>query len=1006
MKNSHDERIFELLEGVRLRLLNLLALHFVLGTILAASVTGLWAVLLAHFGVGNPWLKPLVLLPPFLWGSYLFLRYLFYPIREYRRPIRVAGWIEQHKPSFHDRLLSATELALELQDEREKDYSAALARRTVDDLGTELEHVGTKGFAGWRNILKPLAMTALSVAIAATVWLAWPTGWQRAWASLASSSGDSNLLDSMASFLAGDIRLTFTYPAYTNLEPRVLSNSSGTIEAYKGTRVTLAVTSSIDADEALLERENGEAVPLSPKGNRQFEGSFILNEADRYCFVFDGEPDARRQSIKLIADRVPQVAIDFPETELEVRDTDKIDVTFRVEDDFGLTGVQLVYNYDTGKGRKDVQVPVESFKNHRRSYQGSTLWDLAGTVWQPGDQVSYYIEAMDNDSVSGPKRGVSATHYLKIFSIYEHHEKLIARQEEIWESMIDILGDNLEKPADEWVKPTYESLSTFYTETGTEVNRRLVEPLREISVQMTEDPLSTKGVVALLENAAERFDELLKKFRRRLQNLELYKRRMTTFDGEQHMAVYNQKDLVETLETHIIALKDLIDKQRYDALVAETERLSEMREELHRLLKEYAATGDKALEKQLLERIAQMKQKISDLMNQLAQMNKMKPEEFTNMKARQEEQLNDLGQVEDMIRQGNLDDALAELEQMQQKLEEMLSDMQETSDELQEDLFGEQVKELEEFTRQVAQLENKQQEIKGDTDRQEEAYRQKLEQLMQKEYEKLSDDLAKKARASQKLLEDLDVGRFRLLQERKASALNKLDELAQLLENHDFGTSLDSAREAGRRIAELDVFTDPGQPKNAKQEQRAAKVKQASGNVEDIVQKLEEMMPTPEKLMGQKGREAMEQIGGEQQRLSQEAMGTRRSLEELMEKLPMMDPESENQMRQAHQAMHQAGEELKRFQPSPAGGRQQEALHQLGKLKESLQQTMQQMRSGNKPGKGRTHSGRRLSPEKVAIPEGKHTNEDLLEIQKAQGEKAPEQYEGQIRSWYREMMQQ
>ncbi len=1006
MKDSHDERLFDLLESVRLRLLNLLALQFVLGLVAAFCGAGLWAVLLAHVGVPDSWLKLLVFIPLFLFGIFLVFRYLVYPIRAYRRPGRVAGWIEQRRKTFHDRLLSATELAQELRDGHEAGYSASLARHAVDGIGDDLERAGKGGFAGLRDILRPLATSLLTVVVAGALWFAWPGGWQKAWAGLASASSGADLLDSMASFLAGDIELTYTYPSYTGLETRVISNSSGAIEAYKGTRVTVAVTSSTNADEALLERENGEPVPLSPKGSRRFEGSFILHESDRYRFTFDGEPDARKQTIKLVADRVPQVAIDFPETELEVRDTDKVEVVFRAEDDFGLGGVTLVYNYDTGQGRKDVRVPIETFDTERRSHRGSTLWDLAGTVWRPGDQVSYFIEATDNDSVSGPKIGVSVTHYLKIFSIYEHHEKLIARQEEIWETMIDILGDHLENPAEDRVKNTYESISTFYMETGTEVNRRLVEPLRDVAAQMAEDPLSTKGVVTLLNNAAESFDELLREFRRRLQNLEAYKARLSNYNGEMHMTEHHQRQLVETLEKHIIALKDLIDKQRYDALVAETERLSEMREELHRLLKEYAATGDKSLEKELLQRIAQMKSKIAELMQKLAEMNKLKPEEFTNLKARQEQQLNDLGQVEDMIRQGNLDEALAELEQMQTKLEEMLSDMQETSDELQEDLFGEQARELEDFTRQVAQLENKQKELKNDTDRQTEEYRKKLERLMKNEYERLSKELAQKARTARKELDNLDVGEFRLLRERKSNALNKLEELAQLLENRDFGTSLDSAREAERRIAELDVFTDPGHRGTPGEDVRGKKVRKAAGAVEEIVEKLEDMMPTPDKLMGEKGQECMERVGGEQNRLAQEAMGTRRSLEELMQKMPMMDPEAEGQMRQAQQAMRQAGQELNDFKLSPAGGRQQEALHQLGKLKESLQETMKQMRSGQRPGKGRTHSGRRISPEKVAIPEGKQTSEDLLEIQKAQLEKAPKQYEGQIRSWYREMIKE
>ena len=58
--------------------------------------------------------------------------------------------------------------------------------------------------------------------------------------------------------------------------------------------------------------------------------------------------------------------------------------------------------------------------------------------------MTYVVEVWDNDTVSGPKRGVSATHVLRIKSREEEHRRLDEMQQEVAEKFVELLADQLE----------------------------------------------------------------------------------------------------------------------------------------------------------------------------------------------------------------------------------------------------------------------------------------------------------------------------------------------------------------------------------------------------------------------------------------------------------------------------------------------------------------------------------------------------------------------------------
>ena len=184
-------------------------------------------------------------------------------------------------------------------------------------------------------------------------------------------------------FLAGDIRLRYRFPAYTGLEAQEIPASSGDIEAYPGTEVTIEVRAKKGADDAALRFEPGGERPMRKIGEGRFALTFTLDQAGAYRFVFDDEMDARAHPIKLRPDRLPSAFFSSPQSEIEVRENDVVTLRYRLEDDFGLREASLVFEYGAGKERLTKRLPLSRLSAAGKSLSAAYDWDLALTAFTP-----------------------------------------------------------------------------------------------------------------------------------------------------------------------------------------------------------------------------------------------------------------------------------------------------------------------------------------------------------------------------------------------------------------------------------------------------------------------------------------------------------------------------------------------------------------------------------------------------------------------------------------------
>ena len=122
----------------------------------------------------------------------------------------------------------------------------------------------------------------------------------------------------------------------------------------------------------------------------------------------------------------------------------QVKLRFEAEDDFGLSEVALAFKLPGAA--KPGRVLLQRSLDLSRRASGDYSWEMAPLGLMAGDRIAYYVEAVDNDEISGKKTGVSRTQYLKVYSEAEHHRQVLAQIDEQWESLVKLLADRLEGP--------------------------------------------------------------------------------------------------------------------------------------------------------------------------------------------------------------------------------------------------------------------------------------------------------------------------------------------------------------------------------------------------------------------------------------------------------------------------------------------------------------------------------------------------------------------------------
>lgn len=404
-------------------------------------------------------------------------------------------------------------------------------------------------------------------------------------------------------------QLQLSYPAYTQLPTQTLEADTGDIQVLLGTEVAFTGESNKPLTEAHLIFDSGTPVPLTIRDTTHMVGSFIAEQAGTYHIQLldtDGltNPDPPNYTLNVFKDTAPVVEIIEPGKDLVLDNAMRVKLSVEATDDYGIHGVQLVYRIQK-EDVEPVPIPLKRITTGTADSPAplQTLislkytWDVDPIGLFPGEAVSYYVQAVDVDNVSGPNIGKSRTYTLRLPTLDELYEAIAAEQEaeqrgfdEIFDEQADATGivdellDKIRKSKE--LTLTDEKLMQQVVDAQKEIEQKaneLIAEMEQTATEMQKNQLFEPETVQkyqelqeLMEKAlSEEHKEILKKLAEALAQQEL-----TEQENAMTEANFNQEQFLQQLERMKSLYEQLLLQQELEASAKQAKELAEQQKQL------------------------------------------------------------------------------------------------------------------------------------------------------------------------------------------------------------------------------------------------------------------------------------------------------------------------------------------------------------------------------------------------------------------------------------------
>src|SRR5262245_42797105 len=215
------------------------------------------------------------------------------------------------------------------------------------------------------------------------------------------------------------LELEYHFPAYTGLAPQKVEDG-GDIAVLKGTevRVRAVPTMSAPGGQIVLgDKDRSGLTPDTAGGSpAPLLGGFKVDKDGLYHIELDAPSGERltaspQYTIDALDDQPTSVSISKPGRGTTASTIEGVVVEARAQDDFGVKDLALVYSVNGGAEKT---IRLFDGKKRMTEVSGGHTFYLEELEVKPGDFVSYYAKAADNDTEQGPKPSMSDMYFVRI----------------------------------------------------------------------------------------------------------------------------------------------------------------------------------------------------------------------------------------------------------------------------------------------------------------------------------------------------------------------------------------------------------------------------------------------------------------------------------------------------------------------------------------------------------------------------------------------------------------
>jgi hypothetical protein len=220
------------------------------------------------------------------------------------------------------------------------------------------------------------------------------------------------------------LELEYRFPAYTGLQPRKIEDG-GDIAVLRGTEIRVRAVPTMTAAGGAIVVDDTAQVPMAVQSDGALKGTFVADHDGFYRVELAAAGGPRvgaspKYSIDVLADQPPTVSFTKPGRDTSASPIEEVFLEAKADDDYGVKTLDLIYSVNGGAVKT-----VKLFDGATRMTNvsaGHTLY-LEEMGVKPGDSVSYYARAGDNDTVVGSQKALSDLYFIRVRPLAKDFKK-------------------------------------------------------------------------------------------------------------------------------------------------------------------------------------------------------------------------------------------------------------------------------------------------------------------------------------------------------------------------------------------------------------------------------------------------------------------------------------------------------------------------------------------------------------------------------------------------------
>ncbi len=503
-------------------------------------------------------------------------------------------------------------------------------------------------------------------------------------------------------------------PGYSHL-PTTEQKDNGNITALKGSRAEYKIIASKEIKSSKIIFSDSSEVLLKSVNNQASGSLRILSDKNYQIIITDLNDDRNLQpvtyNIKVLEDVYPSIELNFPKTDINLPEDNRVPINLKISDDFGFTKLLLNYRLSSSQYEKPQenfsQLEIQIDKSNKEQFV-DYIWNLTKLSPAVNDVFTFYLEVFDNDNISGPKSAKTQTINLRVPSLDEilaqvdktQDDALKELQQTIKEAQelkkdIEQINRDLKQDKKEltWEEKQKIEKALDKFESLQEKMQSISEKLKDVQNELQQNRLLSKETLEkymqlqqLMEEMTS--DELKKALEQMRQTLEQLNRNLTQ-DQMKNMQIDEEK-FRKSIERTMNLLKRIQIEQKIDEMLKRTERMNEKQEELSKQTEKSNPNDQKENENlskqqdEISRELDNLENTMKDLKEKMENMSDVPKEELDKLMEefnnQQNEQLSK--QVSQNLKQGQKQNAQKNQKQLSNNMKQMQQMMQQMKDEM------------------------------------------------------------------------------------------------------------------------------------------------------------------------------------------------------------------------------------------------------------------------------------------------------------------------------------